>query len=201
MIRKFNSNKSPTRCNNFPVYYPDVYLQLNMFRAFSRPSSGTQWLQWQPLVLLSYRGHSRAVVRGRAGRPAGRPDHEHSRAIATAVIELLMMGGRTPETCWAVNKHQNNKLENFCIWLVIYLNCTMMTDLQTLKIRKFYFSLMRHVFRLLRSHHQTTTEHSHSTKTVHSLYLDYFLLGPDDGCVAAERCRLKQTYNFMVIYT
>jgi len=36
------SNKSPTRCNNFPVYYPDVYLQLNMFRSFSRPSSGAQ---------------------------------------------------------------------------------------------------------------------------------------------------------------
>jgi len=34
---------------------------------------------------------------------------------ATAVIELLMMGGRTPETCWAVNKRQDNKLENFCI--------------------------------------------------------------------------------------
>jgi hypothetical protein len=29
-------------CNNFPVYYPDVYLQLNTFRAFSRPSSGAQ---------------------------------------------------------------------------------------------------------------------------------------------------------------
>jgi hypothetical protein len=38
----FNSNKSATRCNNFPIYYPDVYLQLNMFRAFSRPSSGAQ---------------------------------------------------------------------------------------------------------------------------------------------------------------
>jgi hypothetical protein len=38
----FNSNKSPTRCNNFSVYYPDVYLQLNMFRASSRPSSGAQ---------------------------------------------------------------------------------------------------------------------------------------------------------------
>jgi hypothetical protein len=31
---------------------------------------------------------------------------------ATAVIELLMMGGRTPKTCSAVNKHQDNKLEN-----------------------------------------------------------------------------------------
>jgi len=28
-----------------PVYYPDVYLQLNMFRASSRPSLGAQQLQ------------------------------------------------------------------------------------------------------------------------------------------------------------
>jgi len=41
---------------------------------------------------------------------------------ATAVIELPMMGGITPEACWAVNKRQDNKLENCCIWLVIYLN-------------------------------------------------------------------------------
>jgi len=34
------------------------------------------------------------------------------------------MGGRTPEICWAVNKRQDNKLENCCIWLVIYLNWT-----------------------------------------------------------------------------
>jgi hypothetical protein len=39
------------RCNNFPVYHPDVYLQLIMFRAFSRTSSGAQLLQWQPLDL------------------------------------------------------------------------------------------------------------------------------------------------------
>jgi len=52
---------------------------------------------------------------------------------ATAVIELLMMGGRTPETCWAVNKRQDNKLENCRIWLVIYLNCTMMHGPTNLK--------------------------------------------------------------------
>ena len=33
-----------------------------------------------------------------------------------------MMGGRTPETCWAVNKRQDNRRENCCIWLVIYLD-------------------------------------------------------------------------------
>jgi hypothetical protein len=75
-----NSNKSPTWCNNFSVYNPDVCLQLNMFRAFSLPSSGDQWLQWQPLVFPSYCGDSRAVfVLG----PAGRPDHEHSTTITT----------------------------------------------------------------------------------------------------------------------
>jgi hypothetical protein len=71
-----------------------------MFWAFSRPSSGAQWLQWQLLVLPSYRGDSRAVF---AVGPAGRPDHEQqhcdnfdSKVIpeaATAVIELPMMGG------------------------------------------------------------------------------------------------------------
>jgi len=101
-----------------------------MFRAFSRPSSGAQWLQWHPLVLPSYRGDSRALfVVGPAGRPA-RPRTQHDchhdtkvkPEAATAVIELLMMGGRMPETCWPVNKRQDNKLENCCIWLVIYLN-------------------------------------------------------------------------------
>jgi hypothetical protein len=68
----FNSNKSPTWCNKFSVYYPDVCLQLNMFRAFSRPSSGAQWRQWQPLVLPSYRGDSRAVF---VVGPPGRTTH------------------------------------------------------------------------------------------------------------------------------
>jgi len=96
----------------FSVYYPEVCLQLNMFRAFSCSSSGAQWLQWQPLVLPSYRGDSYAVfVEGPAGP-----------TTSTAVIELLMMCGKTPETCWAVNKRQDNKLENCCIRLVIYLN-------------------------------------------------------------------------------
>jgi hypothetical protein len=85
----FNSNKSPTLYNNSSVYYPDACLRLNMFRAFFRPSSGAQWLQWQPL--------------------------------------------KQPETCWAVNRRQDDKLKNFCIMLMIYLNCTMMHGLTNLK--------------------------------------------------------------------
>jgi hypothetical protein len=84
---------------------------------------------WQP-----------CCVRGWAGQPA-RPWTQHhchhdkkvKPEAATAVTKLLMMGGETPETCWAVNKRQDNKLENCCIWLVIYLNCTMMHGLTNLK--------------------------------------------------------------------
>jgi len=81
-------------------------------------------------------------VRGRAGRPA-RPRTQHGYhhdtkvkpEAATAVVELLMMGGKTPETCWAINKRQDNKLENCCIWLVIYLNCTMIHGRTKLKFK------------------------------------------------------------------
>jgi hypothetical protein len=84
----FHSNKSPTRCKNFSVYYPDVCLQLNMFRVFFLPSSGAQWLQWQTLVLPSYRGDSRAVfVVGPAGR---RLTLETVRPLGPAVFPSLV---------------------------------------------------------------------------------------------------------------
>jgi hypothetical protein len=60
----------------FFSFYPDVYLQLNMFQAFSRPSSGARWLQWQTLVLPSYRGDSRTgFVVGPAGPTTNRGCH------------------------------------------------------------------------------------------------------------------------------
>jgi len=58
----------PTRCNNFSSLLLDVYVQLNMFWASSRPSSGAQ-LQQQSLVLPLERGGSSAVGRGRASWP------------------------------------------------------------------------------------------------------------------------------------
>ena len=130
---KFNSNKSPTWCNNFSVYYPDVCLQLNMFRAFSRPSSGAQWLQRQPLVLFSYRGDSRAVfVVGLITNTAWlSPRHEGKTKGCHCSQWAPDDGGGTPETCWAVNKRQDNGLENCCIRLVIYFktirSCILLT--------------------------------------------------------------------------
>jgi hypothetical protein len=78
-------------------------------------------------------------IRGRADRARPRTQHDchHDTKVkpkaATAVIKLLIMGGTTPETRWAVNKRQDNKLENCCIWLVIYLICTMTHGLPNLK--------------------------------------------------------------------
>jgi len=71
----------------FLVYYPDVCLQLNMFRAFSRPSSEAQWLQWQPLVLPSYRGDSRAVF---VVGPAGRPEHVQCCRVQMILCAILL---------------------------------------------------------------------------------------------------------------
>ena len=122
----FNSNKPPTWCNNFSVYYPDVCLQLNMFRVFPahhqelNDCSGSLWFYPRIVVIVVLCG------RGRPARPRTQHECHHDTEVkpeaATAVIELLMMGGKTPETRWAVNNHQDNKLKNCCIWLVIYLN-------------------------------------------------------------------------------
>jgi hypothetical protein len=74
-----------TRCNSFSSLVLDVYVQLNMFRGSSRPLSGAQQLQYQLLVLPSEHGGSSA--------PTVKPEAD------TAVVELLMMGVGTPETC------------------------------------------------------------------------------------------------------
>jgi len=71
-----------TRCKNFSSLLLHVYLQLNMFRPSSRPSSEAQQLQYQPLVLPLERVGSSAVGRGRASRPAG-PTTINSTAITT----------------------------------------------------------------------------------------------------------------------
>jgi hypothetical protein len=112
-----------TRCNNFSSLLLEVYVQLNMFRASWRPLSGAQQLQWEPLLLPLDLYSSSSVRRGRVG--FGRPDHDqqhgyhHAPTVypeaATGDIELLMMGVRTPKTCWAVHKRQVINLRNFCI--------------------------------------------------------------------------------------
>jgi hypothetical protein len=56
---------------------------------------------------------------------AGQPDHDQQHCYqhapkvkpeaVTAVVELLMMGMRTPKTCSAIHKYQVINLRNCCI--------------------------------------------------------------------------------------
>jgi hypothetical protein len=56
---------------------------------------------------------------GRPARPWTQYGYYHNTKVkpeaATAVTEFMMMGERTPETCWAVNKRQDSTLENSSI--------------------------------------------------------------------------------------
>jgi hypothetical protein len=67
-----------------------------MFRASSRPSSGATTTAVAASSLLSELSDSSDVGRG----PTVKPE------AVTAVVELLMMGVRLPETCCAVHKRQ-----------------------------------------------------------------------------------------------
>jgi hypothetical protein len=133
-----NSNKSPTWCNNFSVYYPDVCLQLNMFRRFPahhqelNDCSGSLWFYLRIVVTVVLCSWSGWPAQPRTQHKCHHDTKVKSEA-ATAGTELLIMGGNTPETCWAGNKRQDNKMKNCCIKLVIYLNCTMMHGLTHLK--------------------------------------------------------------------
>jgi hypothetical protein len=63
---------------------------------------------------------------GQPTRPRTQHECHHDTKVkpeaANAIIEFLIMGGKTPETCRVVNKRQDNKLKNCCFWLEIYLN-------------------------------------------------------------------------------
>jgi len=161
-----------------------------MFRAFSRPSSRAQWLQWQPLVLPLERGGSSAATHD------CHQDTKIKPKAATAVVELLMMGGKRLETCWAVNKRHDNKLEDCCIWLVIYLNCTMMHRLANLKFRTV------HVLDSFSVHHQESSTVYTATGICHTGYVDCLLAG--SGCsnlvpLASSQHNLYDIYLLLCI--
>ena len=111
----------PTRCHNFSILLLDVYVQLNMFRASSRPSirSSTTAVAASGFTVRVW--WCSAVGRGRSGRPDHDQQHCYHHALtvkpeaATAVVELLMMGAGTPETLPAVHKRQVINLRNCCI--------------------------------------------------------------------------------------
>jgi hypothetical protein len=101
-----------------------------MFRASSCPSSGAYQLQQQPLVYRTNVVVAALLVVAGPARPrptALLPPRSNGKPEATtAVVELLMMGMRMPETCRAAFKRQAIKPRNCCIWLVDSFEGTMM---------------------------------------------------------------------------
>ena len=109
----------PARCNNFSSFITWRFMYSST--CFGRPHAHPQ----EPNNC-----GSSANGRGRAGYL---PDHDqqhcyhHASTVkpeaATAVVELQMMGVRTPETCWAVRKtSRNNTWEIVASSCLIYLN-------------------------------------------------------------------------------
>jgi len=122
--------------------FPAHYQELN-------DCSGSVWFYLRIVVTV--------VLCSWSGRPRTHHDYHQDTKVkpeaATAVIELLMMGGKTPETCWAVNERQDNKLKNCCIRLVIYLNCTMMHGLINLNPLNPELNPICYLLALLGAHH------------------------------------------------
>jgi hypothetical protein len=76
----------------------------------------------------------RIVVIRRPARPRTHHNYHHDTKVkpetVAVVTELLTMGGKTPETCWAVSRRQDNKIVALGWWFIwIERWCT---DLQTL---------------------------------------------------------------------
>ena len=103
--------------------------------------SGRLWFYLRIVVTVVLRSWS-----GQPAQPRIQHDCHHDTKVkpeaATAVIELLMMGGKMPETCWAVNKVRIINWKTVAsgwwfIWIVRWC-----TDLQTLNFTfKFLYTL------------------------------------------------------------
>jgi hypothetical protein len=80
-----------------------------MFRATHRPSSGAQNCNFSLWFYIRFWLPAAAIA-----EPSQRPSTINvckTRGCSYS-FELLMMGGVSPETCWAIKKHWNNQFYN-----------------------------------------------------------------------------------------
>ena len=115
-----------------------------MFRASLCPSSRATTTAVVASGIQSELGNNSAVGRGRASPDRPRPTtllpprSNGKPEAATAVDELLVIGMRIPEICWAVFKRQIINLRNCCIWLVDSFEYMIMHGLTIPKFLRFY---------------------------------------------------------------
>jgi len=112
------------------IYYSTVHWRLNMFRAAYRSSSGG-------LTVFVASGLHTHVVTGRSQvwvgtqfplrLDYGRSPHAYVNQRLQIQLELLMMSGMPPETCWAFNERWNNKFyyKVASCWLFLLSHTTM----------------------------------------------------------------------------
>ena len=89
---------------NFSVYYPDFVYSSTCFGRLPahhqelNDCSGSLWFYLRIVVTVVL-----CTWSGRPARPRTQHDYHHDMKVkpeaVTAVTELLMMGGKTPETC------------------------------------------------------------------------------------------------------
>jgi hypothetical protein len=128
----FQTNQ-PTNPTIFQMYYL-TFNRMYSSTCFERPHTHHQELNNYSSSLWFYRRSLVIAVLLFVVGPAGRPNQQHCYhhaptvrpEAATAVVELLMMGVRTPETCRAVHtiKRQVINLRNCCIGCLICLRKT-----------------------------------------------------------------------------
>jgi hypothetical protein len=100
---KMDSNKSPTKCNNFQfiilmfIYNSTCFGLFPAYHQEPNDCSGSLWFYFRIVVIIVLCSWS-----GRPARPRTQHDYHHDTEVkpeaATAIIELLMMGGKTSET-------------------------------------------------------------------------------------------------------
>jgi hypothetical protein len=107
-ILPLNSQNAPTRCNRVVEFIVSMFL--NSSTCFGRHTA-----HHQELKNCNYTHRN-----GRQSKTCVKPE------TAIKVFELLIMGDLSPETCWAIKKHWNNKFYHtlvscsFFLWVLYY---------------------------------------------------------------------------------
>jgi hypothetical protein len=115
--------ENPTRCNNASKFIIPCLYEARHVSGNTPPIIRSLKLYWQPLVSHTWKvvGH----VAGRQRPPATRPTtfHVWKTRGCQCSFKLLMMGGVSPETCWASHKHRIINFDallhlvEFCLWI------------------------------------------------------------------------------------